>query len=83
MCMGAIPWSGINSLVFSATGEDAGRIGFDEGDKPGDWRDGYKRRGINVTGPVLPEEGRTPLQLYKSKGGIIYNSIGRRPGKRT
>lgn len=77
MCMGAVPWSGISSLVYSATDEDATAVGFDEGDKPDDWRDGYRRRGIDVTGPVLREEGRKALQLYAVKGGEIYNSIGR------
>ena len=37
MCLGAICWSGLRSVVCAARDEDARKIGFDEGDKPNDW----------------------------------------------
>src|SRR5210317_2088333 len=37
MCLGAIPWSGIKSIVCGARDEDARTIGFDEGEKPTQW----------------------------------------------
>ena len=46
MCFGAIPWSGIRQLVCGAKGEDASRIGFDEGPKHPDWIRELENRGI-------------------------------------
>ncbi len=73
MCYGAIIWSGIKSVVYSATKEFAQEIGFDEGDKPLAWKESYRKRGIEVTGPVLPELGQELLQYYADKDGEIYN----------
>ncbi len=40
MCLGAIPWSGVRSLVCGARDEDARAIGFDEGPKNSDMERG-------------------------------------------
>ena len=77
MCMGAIPWSGIQSLVCGARDEDARAIGMDEGDKPADWIAAYQQRGIRVQRDVLRDEARAVLQHYRDSGGIVYN--GRSP----
>ena len=72
MCLGAIPWSGINRLVYAATDADIRAIGFDEGDKPDAWADHYRRRGIEVVHGVMREEAVALLQRYRKEGGAIY-----------
>lgn len=75
MCFGAVLWSGVRSLVFSARAEDVTELlGFDEGPLPADWPGELQRRGIAVQGDVLREEGREVLRLYRRRGGLVYNS---------
>ena len=75
MCFGAILWSGITRLVFSARARDVkGILGFDEGPMPPSWKKELTTRGIDVLPPILQREGREVLRLYREKGGIIYNS---------
>jgi tRNA(Arg) A34 adenosine deaminase TadA len=73
MCLGAIPWSGIRSLVCGAGGQDAERIGFDEGDKPDGWPEALASRGISVLRGVCREEAAGVLVDYARNGGAIYN----------
>jgi len=73
MCLGAIPWSGIASLVCGARDEDARAIGFDEGDKPDHWLARLHQRGIEVIPDVQREKARLILQQYLDAGGCIYN----------
>jgi tRNA(Arg) A34 adenosine deaminase TadA len=73
MCLGAIPWSGIRSVVCGARGEDAERVGFDEGAKPVAWPDALARRGIAVFRDICREEAARVLADYVSNGGVIYN----------
>jgi tRNA(Arg) A34 adenosine deaminase TadA len=73
MCLGAVPWSGIASLVCGARDEDAREIGFDEGDKPVEWWEYFKSRNIQVTRDVLRHEATAVMQRYINQGGIIYN----------
>jgi tRNA(Arg) A34 adenosine deaminase TadA len=72
MCLGAIPWSGINSLVCGARSEDAEAVGFDEGAKPADWPEQLRNRGIETTLDTLRSDAKAVLDVYKSSGGIIY-----------
>jgi len=74
MCLGAVPWSGVSSLVIAAREEDARSVGFDEGNRPRDWVDGLRRRGIEVTEDVLRAEAMEVLREYVSEGGVVYNS---------
>ena len=74
MCLGAVPWSGVSSLVIAAREEDARSVGFDEGNRPSDWVEGLKRRGIAVTEDVLRAEAVEVLREYVHGGGFIYNS---------
>jgi tRNA(Arg) A34 adenosine deaminase TadA len=76
MCLGAIPWSGINSLVCGARDEDARNIGFDEGDKPDNWPQKFESRFISVKRDILRDKAKAVMQQYVDSGGIIYN--GRR-----
>ncbi|MBN1816636.1 MAG: nucleoside deaminase [Sedimentisphaerales bacterium] len=74
MCLGAIPWSGVRSLVCGARDEDARRIGFDEGAKPADWIAALQQRGIAVYRDILRTEAAQVLMDYRDGGGVIYNS---------
>ncbi|MRR54896.1 MAG: nucleoside deaminase [Deltaproteobacteria bacterium] len=73
MCFGAIPWSGVGALLCGARSEDARAIGFDEGDKPGDWTASLEKRGIRVELDLLRPEAVAVLQDYASSGGVLYN----------
>ena len=73
MCLGAIPWSGISSVVCGARDEDARSIGFDEGDKPDDWPQKLQSRTISVRRDILRDKAKAVLQQYVDAGGIIYN----------
>jgi len=72
MCMGALPWSGASRLVCGARDQDVRSVGFDEGDKPADWVDAYRRRGITVTRDCLRGPALEVLRDYAASGGIIY-----------
>lgn len=74
MCLGAIPWSGVRSIVCGAADEDARRIGFDEGTKPEHWVESLEDRGIRVLRNVLREEALAVLMDYHKRGGLIYNA---------
>jgi tRNA(Arg) A34 adenosine deaminase TadA len=73
MCLGAVPWSGVRRLICGARGEDAVRIGFDEGAKPADWVRSLESRGIVVMQDILREEAGAVLVKYCESGGVIYN----------
>jgi tRNA(Arg) A34 adenosine deaminase TadA len=72
MCLGAIGWSGIKSLICGARGEDAEAVGFEEGAKPADWPKQLQNHGIEVTLDILRTEAKAVLDAYKSADGIIY-----------
>jgi tRNA(Arg) A34 adenosine deaminase TadA len=76
MCFGAVPWSGVTSMIWGAAREDAEAAGFDEGDKPRDWVESLERRGIRTRGGILGEEAADVLAHYVRKDGAIYH-----PGK--
>ncbi|MFU8831450.1 MAG: nucleoside deaminase [Wenzhouxiangella sp.] len=86
MCLGAIPWSGIQSLVCGAVKADAEAVGFDEGDRPDDWADKLIGRGIRVVTGVLRRQAAEVLERYGKAGSTIYGpelpnspSSGKRP----
>ena len=73
MCLGATLWAGVSRVVWSATREDARLLDFDEGPVfPQSYRY-LQERGLRFEGGVLRAEGRAVLQLYRDRGGIIYN----------
>jgi len=74
MCYGALPWSGIKSLICGAKKKDAEAAGFDEGDKPDQWVRSLQRRGIVVQCGVLRAEAASVLKHYSESGGAIYNA---------
>ena len=73
MCFGAVPWSGVSSLAWGARKQDAEAAGFDEGDKPEDWEDSLRRRGIDVFSAVLRKEAAAVLEHYSRTDGTIYH----------
>ena len=73
MCFGAVPWSGVSSMVCGARREDAEACGFDEGDKPSDWRWKLENRGIAVKRDVLRKDAVAVLRRYVHSDGTIYN----------
>jgi tRNA(Arg) A34 adenosine deaminase TadA len=73
MCFGAVPWSGVRTLVCGARDEDARGCGFDEGAKIADWAAELEDRGISVQRDVLRDESAEVLREYAESGGVIYN----------
>jgi tRNA(Arg) A34 adenosine deaminase TadA len=73
MCMGAVVWSGIRQLVCGARGVDAEKTGFDEGEKPSEWKKALERRGIAVLQDICRDQAAGVLINYAASGGIIYN----------
>ncbi len=73
MCLGAIPWSGVRSLLCGATKADAEMTGFDEGERPTDWCESLERRGIQVRTAVLRVPAARVLERYASGKRTIYN----------
>lgn len=73
MCLGAVGWSGVTSLVCGARDEDARSVGFDEGAKPQDWVADLEEAGISVRRDVLRTAAAALLTGYAESGGVIYN----------
>jgi len=73
MCLGAVPWSGVSSLLCGADCSDAEAAGFDEGDKPLNWPKNLNDRGLEVKVHVLQQEAARVLQQYAEIAGEIYN----------
>ena len=73
MCFGAVPWSGVSSLVWGAQKADAEQAGFDEGDKPENWVQTLENRGIRAQGNVLRAEAAAVLARYARREGAIYH----------
>ncbi len=74
MCFGAVPWSGVRSLVCGARKSDAEASGFDEGEKPDNWVESLCARGIDVELDVLREESADIFRQYRATGGVVYNA---------
>lgn len=73
MCLGALLWSGVSRVLCGADREDAHILEFDEGPVfPESYRY-LEDRGIEVLRGVLREEARAVLELYRDRGGAIYN----------
>jgi tRNA(Arg) A34 adenosine deaminase TadA len=73
MCLGAIPWAGISALICGARDEDARKAGFDEGDKPENWKEKLQNRGIKVTLDVLRADAAGVIKEFAASQADIYN----------
>jgi len=82
MCLGALPWSGVRSLVCGARDKDVRSIGFDEGPKARNWVSALKKRGIDVIQNVKRKQAVETLQAYVSAGGPVYNGRSEESGLR-
>jgi tRNA(Arg) A34 adenosine deaminase TadA len=74
MCLGAVLWSGVSRVVWSATRDDADSISFDEGPVFAASYEYLRARGIAFVGGVLRNEGQAVLSLYNARGGPIYTA---------
>ncbi|MBH0193721.1 MAG: nucleoside deaminase [Nitrospira sp.] len=74
MCYGAIPWSGVKTVLCGARASDAESIGFDEGPKPKKWVAELNKRGISVVRDLCRTNAVAVLQHYKAGGGAIYGT---------
>ena len=72
MCAGGFLWSKVRTLVYGEPGTTARSIGFDEGDKPANWVEQLRQRGLQIFGPFPSEQGKRPFALYKASQGKIY-----------
>lgn len=75
MCLGAVCWSGVRDVVYSASSQEVEQItGFDEGPVPENVVSVLTSRGISVTENFMQSEGIDVLKLYVEQGGFIYNA---------
>ena len=75
MCLGAIPWSGVRSLVVGAGGSQIEEItGFDEGPIHPNWQTELRQRGIEVIEDVLADEACRVFEAFAESGQPRYNS---------
>jgi tRNA(Arg) A34 adenosine deaminase TadA len=81
MCFGAVPWSGVKSMICGARKKDAEAAGFDEGDKPDHWVRSLQRRGITIQCSVQRSEAAAVLASYREAGGAIYNAEHKKVNK--
>jgi len=73
MCLGATLWSGVRRVVYGAAREDASLLNFDEGPVFPESYAYLESRGLTIVRDVLRDQARAVLQLYRAKGGEIYN----------
>lgn len=73
MCLAATLWAGIRRVVSGASHKDAKKVHFDEGPVFSRSREYLEARGIEFVREVRREEARAVLELYASRGGIVYN----------
>lgn len=75
MCYGAVPWSGVRSLVVAGDGPELEQItGFDEGPVHPDWRRELEKRGIEVIQDVLREEALDVYRAFAASRSLVYNA---------
>jgi tRNA(Arg) A34 adenosine deaminase TadA len=79
MCLGAILWSGVRSLVIAGSDAEMMAItGFDEGPVPADWRRELANRGIELIEGLLRDQALAGFRAFAASGAPVYN--GRQGG---
>jgi tRNA(Arg) A34 adenosine deaminase TadA len=74
MCLGATLWSGVKRVLCGATRDDAMLLRFDEGPVfASSWRY-LSHRGLEIRRGVLRAEAVEVFDLYRLRGGEIYNA---------
>lgn len=75
MCLGAVLWSGVQSLVIAGDGPELEEItGFDEGPVHPDWRNELEKRGIILVEDVLREEAIDAYKEFAASREFVYNA---------
>ena len=75
MCLGAVLWSGVQSLVIAGDGPELEEItGFDEGPVHPEWRSELENRGIGLVEDVLREEAIEAYKEYAASHEFVYNA---------
>ncbi|HVJ14831.1 MAG TPA: nucleoside deaminase [Polyangiaceae bacterium] len=79
MCFGALPWSGVRSLLLAGSGDELEQLtGFDEGPIHPEWQGQLAKRGINVQHGSTQHEAVSVFRDFAASGALVYN--GRRGG---
>jgi tRNA(Arg) A34 adenosine deaminase TadA len=74
MCLGAVLWSGVRSLVIAGDGPELEEItGFDEGPVHPQWIDELNGRGIEVVNNVLRDEAIAAYLEFAASNEFVYN----------
>ena len=74
MCFGAVPWSGIRSLVIAGSGSELEELtGFDEGPIHPNWKTELESRGIEVIDGLMTEEACEVFRVFGESDRIVYN----------
>lgn len=74
MCFGAVPWSGIRSLVIAGSGSELEELtGFDEGPIHPDWKMELESRGIDVIDGLMREEACEVFRAFGQSDRLVYN----------
>jgi tRNA(Arg) A34 adenosine deaminase TadA len=75
MCLGAICWSGVRSVVIAGSGAEMESLtGFDEGPIHPAWADELRRRGISVRDGLLRDESLDAFRAFAASGRPVYNA---------
>ena len=74
MCLGAVLWSGVRRMVTGADRDDATAVSFEEGPVFPQSYAYLEERGVEITRSVLRQEAAGVLELYRRRGGQIYNA---------
>ena len=73
MCLGATLWSGVRRVLRGATRDDAMLLQFGEGPVFASSWAYLKRQGLEVHRGVLRQEAVGVFDLYRERGGAVYN----------
>lgn len=73
MCLGATLWSGVQRLLIAASRDDAVELGFDEGPVFPESYAYLEQRGVRIVHDLQRAEARSVFELYRERGGVIYN----------
>jgi tRNA(Arg) A34 adenosine deaminase TadA len=75
MCLGAVLWSGVRSLVIAGDGPELEEItGFDEGPVHPQWIDELNERDIEVVNNVLRDEAIAAYREFAASEALVYNA---------
>jgi tRNA(Arg) A34 adenosine deaminase TadA len=74
MCYGAIPWSGVRSVVIGSSGEQIEALtGFDEGPIHPNWQAELNQRGIEVVEDFFADLANQVFRDFGESGRPVYN----------